>query len=529
MGAAKFLPFFNPIFPFSAQTNLALWPVNDNTMWKFGLVTIIALLVHTAMLNATTPYFDFSSARSAYDKVISLRFTEARNEIDALKRNEPNNLAPHFIENYLECASAMLNDSEQEYRRGVKGMDKRLDKLASGDNNSPYYLYCQAEVRLQWALLRGRYGDYISCITNIKNAYSLLEENQKRFPDFVANKKSLGLLHAIVGNVPNEIRWAVKGIGGMSGTIQQGVAEMEALLNYSRYHPEFIFGIESYVAYAYMQLHINNKAQSAWKTVSEGLKDKKDNPLAMFAVANIGMKTGHNDEAIKLLEQIPTGSNYHSFPYKSFLLGIAKLYRLDTDADKPLHQFLQSYKGEFGIKEAYQKLAWFHLLKNDTQGYWNNIYQAKIQGITRADTDKAADREANKGEMPEITLLKARLLFDGGYYQRAYDLLKNAAATYAGHEKNNLEYLYRMGRVTHKLNKLQEAIQYYDQAVAKGTGKPWYFACNSALQLGILYEDRREWAKARTAYQSAIKIDTEEYAASLHARAKAGYNRVKGL
>ena len=67
----------------------------------------------------------------------------------------------------------------------------------------------------------------------------------------------------------------------------------------------------------------------------------------------------------------------------------------------------------------------------------------------------------------------------------------------------------------------------HNKAIEKGSSKPWYFACNSALQLGLLYEDKSEWANARAAYQKAIKIDTEEYSASLHARAKAGYNRVK--
>ena len=102
----------------------------------------------------------------------------------------------------------------------------------------------------------------------------------------------------------------------------------------------------------------------------------------MFALANVGMRTGHNDEAIKLLEQMPTGTQYQPFPYRYFLLGIAKLYRLDTDANQFLQQFLNNYKGQFGIKEAYQKLAWFQLLKNDQQGYWNYIYQAKISKDT---------------------------------------------------------------------------------------------------------------------------------------------------
>lgn len=473
--------------------------------------------------------FDFSdNVKSAYQKVISLQFIDARKEVDAIKRNAPDNLAILFVENYLECARILLDDNEKEYDNLNKNMNKRLDKISRGDRSSPYYLYCQAEIRLQWAVLRGRYGDYLSCVSDIKQGYALLEENQRRFPDFAANKKSLGLLHAVVGNVPDELKWAVRGVSGMKGSIEQGVREMEELLTYSRAHPDYIFGIECFVAYAYMQLHLNNKNVSAWTTISEALQLAKGNPLASFAAANVGMRTGHNDEAVRLLEQMPSGSQYHPFPYRYFLLGIAKMYRLDQDANQPLLTFLKIYKGQFGIKEAYQKLAWYHLINNDQQGYWNHIYQAKIQGISRADTDKAADREANSGEMPDPQLLRARLLNDGGYNQRAYDLLKNAASQYAGHTKNKLEHAYRMGRVCHKLNKPTEAINYYNQVISAGATQPWYFACNAALQLGNLYEERKDWANARQAYQKAVKIDPEEYATSLHARAKAGINRTKG-
>jgi tetratricopeptide (TPR) repeat protein len=44
----------------------------------------------------------------------------------------------------------------------------------------------------------------------------------------------------------------------------------------------------------------------------------------------------------------------------------------------------------------------------------------------------------------------------------------------------------------------------------------------------MIYEEKKEWATARSYYQKAIKINPEEYAASLHARAKAGLNRTKG-
>ena len=497
-------------------------------MIKKHIGILLFYFLSTASLRAGGYFTISEGVRSAYQKLISLQFNDAKNSLDALKKSEPDNLTIIFIENYLECARILLDDNEEAYKAARRHMDKRLERISRGDKNSPYYLYCQAEIRLHWAVLRGRYGDYLSCVSDIKQGYSLLEENQRRFPDFAANKKSLGLLHAVVGNVPDELKWAVRGVSGMKGTIAQGVQEMEDVLAYARSHPDFLFGIESFVAYSYMQLHLNNKSTAAWSTMKEALQQMKNNPLAAFALANMGMRTGHNDEAIQLLEQMPSGAQYHPFPYRYFLLGISKLYRLDKDANQHLLKFLQLYKGQFGIKEAYQKLAWYHLINGDQQGYWNHIYQAKIQGVTRADTDKAADREANSGEMPDMELLKARLLSDGGYHQQAYNLLKNNAWKYDQHTKNKLEYAYRMGRICHKLNKTQEAIQFYHQVIDNGSHQPWYFACNAALQLGSLYEERKEWTKARQAYQTAVKIDPEEYAMSLHARAKAGLNRTKG-
>lgn len=57
-----------------------------------------------------------------------------------------------------------------------------------GDPGSPYYLFTQAEVNLQWAALSIKFGEYLNSIFEIRKAYKLLEENQNKFPDFKANK-----------------------------------------------------------------------------------------------------------------------------------------------------------------------------------------------------------------------------------------------------------------------------------------------------------------------------------------------------
>lgn len=470
-------------------------------------------------------YFDFNaSARNAYQKVLSLRFVEARIAIEEMKQGEPDNMVGPLVENYFEFLQIFVDDDRAAYKRLSKNMDARIDKVSRGDRNSPWNLYCQAEIRLQWAVLRGRFGDQISSLSDIKQAYALLEENQRKHPDFVANKKSLGIIHAIVGNVPEEYRWAIKAAGGMTGTVDQGLAELDAVLVYAK-NNDFPFEEETLVAYSFLQLYLNNQDTKAWNTLKNSRLNPTTNPLAAYALANMAIKLGKTDEAIRLLENAPVGGAFHPFYYRNYLLGMAKLYRLDLDANLPLQQFTKTFPGQNALKETYQKLAWHHLVHGNESGYRTYIGYVKNKGSQQSDPDKAALREANSGEIPDPVLLRARLLFDGGYYIRANELLKDVAPDYTGQRKNKLEYTYRMGRINHKLGRVQEAIRLYTQTIDSGAKEPWYFACNAALQLGALQEENRDLKSARTAYQRCLSIHPQEYASSLHARAKAGLGR----
>lgn len=477
---------------------------------------------------SATKYFDFNArGRDIYQKTLSLRFEEAQAALDVFQQSEPENMIGPFLENYLEFLRILLDDDRSAYRRLAGNEDARLDRISRADLRSPWNLYCQAEIRLQWAVLQARFGDQLTSFSDIKQAYALLEENQRKFPWFVANQKSLGIIHALIGNVPEEYRWAIKLAGGMSGTVPQGLAELDAVLTYAKQN-DFPFEEETLVAYSFLQLYLNNQDAKAWITLKNSRLDPKSNPLAAYALANMAIKLGKTDEAVRLLQESPQGGAYHPFYYRFYLLGMAKLYRLDPDANAPLQDFIQYFPGQNALKETYQKLAWYHLLQGNEKGYWAYMAFVKSKGSSQSDPDKAALREANSGEQPDPRLLRARLLFDGGYYQRALELLKGVEQSYATQRKNSLEYTYRMGRILHKLGKSQEARQLYSRTIETGAQEPWYFACNAALQLGILLEEAKDLNGARAAYQRCLAIHPQEYASGLHARAKAGLGRCKG-
>lgn len=495
-------------------------------MRRFYLFIFVIIGLFQCVSALAAPRFEYTpEAQQAYEKVMSLRFDETRIILDWIKINDPENLIVYHVENYIDFFTVFINEESAEFEILEKNKSSRLKKIQQGPKDSPYYLYAQAEIRLQWALARLKFEEYVTAFNEISKAYKQLKENQKKFPSFIANKKSLGILHALLGTIPDNYKFGVKILGGMAGTIEQGRLEIEEVLNYAKTH-DFLFEEETIVMYSWLLLHLKNQTDEAWAVVSTANLKPKNNPLACFIMANVAMRTGRNDEAIHLLEHRPKDAVYHPFHYLDFMLGITKLYRQDIDANFYLERYTTIYQGQNYIKEAYQKLAWYHLLRDNETMYHQYMQECKTKGLAIIDGDKTALREARQGETPNPTLLKARLLFDGGYAQKAYTQLIQYNENDFNSNKHQLEYRYRLGRITHQLKQYEFALKYYQQTVDLGQNEPYFFACNAALQMGLIYEKQQAYPLAIEAFNRCLSLKPDEYKNSLHQKAKAGKNRV---
>ena len=185
--------------------------------------------------------FEFTPlARKAYDKTLALKFDEAIDLIAQLRRTDPNNLVTIYIENHLECIKIFINEDKSEYDKLAANEKKRLNILKNGDPQSPYYLFTQAQVQLLWAMNKVKFGSYLDALNVASAAYESLEKNQKKFPDFIPNKMTLGVIHAVVGTIPDKYKWGAKLMFGMNGTIQQGQSEIEEVINYAKTN-DFVF------------------------------------------------------------------------------------------------------------------------------------------------------------------------------------------------------------------------------------------------------------------------------------------------
>lgn len=478
--------------------------------------------------------FDFNkNCKNAYEKIICLRFDDGKALIDSEKTVNPNNKIIYYLENYIDFLKLIISEDAALYNTLKDNKDIRIDKIEETEEESPYYDYCLAEINLQWAFARMKFQDYITSAAEINKAYKLLEDNQEKYPAFVPNYKGLGLLHSLIGTIPDEFSWA-KSLIGISGTITQGVNELSTVLTSSMTNTEYSYlTTECIFMLTFIELNLESDKDAAVK-LGKYLEDSeystlaKSSPLLCYAAANIAIKTGNNDKAIEILLARPTGTDYYPFYYLDYLTGVAKLNKLDFDAYKYLYSFILNFKGQNYIKASYQKLAWYYLINNNTSKYTEKIGYAVTLGSSIVDEDKQALAEGKSKTTPNIRLLKARLLFDGGYYQEALDILQEKLpSTYCVSTKDYLEYTYRIGRIYNEWGYDTKAIPFYELTIKNGSSFTYYFAANAALHLGMIYENQGNKVKAKYYYQLCGQMKNTEYKNSISQKAKAGLIRVQ--
>lgn len=469
------------------------------------------------------PYQFNANCEKAYRHILALEFNEAERLLSTEAKSNPDNLIPPYLNNYIDFLKAFSTNDVTQYEKLKSTKEVRLERLKQGNANNPYHLYTQAEVQLQVAALDLKYGDYLSAIWAIRKSYKLLTENQQKHPAFIPNKKSLGVLYTLLGSVPDKYKWGLQ-LLGMEGSLPNGLQLLEEVYQHGK-QKEFLFDTETTIIYALLQLHIADNKQAAWQTV-QSLFNKKNEIglLELYALAHVGVYSKHIADVLPLLEKFQDNPQQRQqFPYITYLHALAKTYKRDAGAATLYEDFLRTNKGQDHIKSSFQKLGWIALLNGDTLQYRMHLGKVENKGNSTTEADKQALREASTGAIPDVTLLEARLLFDGGDYQRAIDKLN---AYKPANNELAIEKNYRLGRVYHEWGKTETAVTFYQSTIATGKNSNRYFAPNAAFECGRIYELLKDTVQAKQYYQLAMRFENHEYKNSIDQKSKAALQRL---
>ncbi len=487
-------------------------------------VFFLFLLFTSHEISAQLFYYEINDGiRKAYDLSEQLKLNEARDHCDELKEKQPGNLLVYHVENYIDFYHCFISEENEVFNRLESNKQKRLDQLSKGDKNSPYYRFSRAEVLLQWALVELKFKNYISALFNINKATNLLEENKMAFPDFTLNDKSLSVIHALVGTIPDTYKRPLSWVSSFEGTIDQGYKEIsEMTCDISQ---DNLFYKEVYVIKALIEMHLVDDKSAAWITASNTLLDVKSSPLMKFVTANIAHRTGHNDIAISILENVDEAEDKFPFLYLDFLQGAYRLNKLEKESNRYLLNYVNNFKGKNYIKESYMKLAWYeYAVNNDAQEYFKYLKLCEDKGEAITDEDKYALKIAESPSLPNRGFLRARLLFDGGYYERSMQELNEINEQISVEEQ--AEFHYRKARIFFEQRNHNAALKGF-YTVINNTKKSFDFYLTSLYYTALTYERIGNLSYAEDFYNKVLAEKKGAYKSSLQQKAKAGLLRLK--
>ncbi|MCX2739255.1 DUF3808 domain-containing protein [Pontibacter anaerobius] len=451
--------------------------------------------------------------KTAYQELLQLKVNNGRNLLERLPQHDANTL---LLANYADFLELCVQQDQNKYDDLLDAQEARLEKLENLTPQNEWADYAIAEVRLQIAMSKLLFGNRLSASWDFREAYLQYTQNLKNYPDFIPNKKNLGVLQVLIGSVPDKYKWFLN-IIGLKGSIKAGMANLKVAT--AKANP---FHQEAQLLYAVI-LHLTepDKEEQALRQVKTMAAREQDNLLFQFVAMHLLKKTRSSDEALQVYLRRPQRSSYLAFPYLHHMA--ADLYLFRADYEKSIQenkQFLKMHPGQHYLKSANYKLYLAYALSNHKQQAQWHLQQVAAAGLEESEEDRYAARYAQKQEPLVKPLMQARLHSDGGYFREALQELDQLQITNATPVAVQAEYYYRKARIFHGTHSLQEALPLYQKAIALSQTTDLYFAPSASLQLGYIFQELKQTEKAKTYFKQALSYKHHEYKNSIDAKAK---------
>jgi hypothetical protein len=459
-----------------------------------------------------------------YESITSLRIPEARTLISQDKKANASNLIYQLLESYADFYQLFLNENKAEYSRMYPAFEQRIQLLEAGPKQSPYHLYSLALAHLHKSLIAIRFNKNLEAALDFRKAFLLFKENKKAYPNFSPNDVYLGLMTTVIGTIPKGYQWMAS-LLGMSGKITEGNALVLKYINSKDAYANQCRN-EALFVYPYLIMNFEGNKKKTFDFIENTAYDFTNNHLHAYMATNLYLNNQQSQKALQIASNLNPANTYLDLPFWQLEMGYAYLNELKLEAAKnALQQFINRFKGQFYVKDAFEKLSWIAYIQGDQAKA--NAYRSNVlsKGNDITDADKQALQNAKKGTWPHPILLRARLLSDGGYQQQALAILAGKTSKDFDKDIDRTEFAYRLGRIYELAGQIDQAIPFYTSAIEKGSNQPEYFAARAALQIGLIYEQKGNPSQAITFFNTCLEMKNHAFKNSLDQKAKTGIQR----
>lgn len=499
----------------------------SNKEKKVGIIAclffvLFLLLLEPPQVHATAPTVP-AHLITAYQDILKLKLREGKRKLATVKPTSETLPLYLYVENLADILELLLTEDKQLYTLQKDKEKERLKRLQSIADTNPYKLFCIAEIRLQWAFVKLKFGEEFSAVWSLRQAYKTIRLNTEHHPDFIPNKKTYGLLSTLFGAVPDQYHWLLS-ILGLKGATAEG---MEHLTTVAK--SKTMFSFECEVMVSLINMYLMEKGEVALASFQNIAHNNQDNKLIQYLSALVLIKSNKAEEALQMLKNTAAlPSSYLPLAMIDYLKGEVCLQKgLYEKSLESFASFLSQYKGNNFVKDAYYKSFLCHwLLGNDKQAK-DYFLKASQHGTATAEADKYAAKQLTLGNYPERTILKIRLATDGGFYEKAEALTNSHTSKDFPSYQDEVEFIYRKARLLDKQGKGDDAAIYYLETLEKSGNNPWYFAPNAALHLGYLYKQKGNIATAKKYFEKAMRYENHEYKNSIDNKAKIALQEIQ--
>ncbi|MCU0431553.1 MAG: tetratricopeptide repeat protein [Cytophagaceae bacterium] len=463
-----------------------------------------------------------ASHRQAYLHILDLKINAAQVLISAGSTAEPENLLWDYLANTCEAADVFVSEDPIKYKNYSQQYEKRIDKLEDSKSTSEWKRFVIGELKMQHGALKLKFKEEMEALYLLRQAFKMLEEQRKEFPDFLPAYKTLGSLHILFGSIPDKYLW-ITDLIGVKADIKTG---LDYLSKVEKSNTDF--REEASLLLTVFHNFVLNYPDNRLHVLELQIKSRPQSLLFRYIYATLLIKHSQGAKALETLTSMQVGSEYPAFPYLSLLKAELYLYKGQyKDARKEFQTYLKQFKGKNSIKDAWLKIALCYLFEGNEKEARSALQEVLKVGQEVYDSDKYAQRIAETGELPDKVLSQVRFYTDGGYYTEAEKLLATISSSNYHRKKDKLEYYYRTARLYHKQGKWSDAKTYYEKTIQLNGDDSFYFAPNAALQLGYILENEKNKTAAKEYFEKALKYKNHEYKNSIDNKAKAALNRLK--
>lgn len=458
----------------------------------------------------------------AFQKLTRLELDATTEILNNFQRINPDRPLSEFLLNYAEFLEVFISGDDELWDIYKTNASRRLKRISSFEKDD-YYYYAVWNLHLQNAILRIRFGDNIRAGISMYGFYRALEDGITAQPENHLNLQGRAVFEIFFGLVPQEFLWLFR-LAGFRGDYDRGIMFLETYADKVKRVPGF--AEEARFIQLVVTLQLENDPQRVIKLIEERNDFRTIDSPSRFIYALALIKTGQSSKAVNILQDYRPLYPEYEIVFMRLLLGEAMLYMGEKRAGRHFEYFLQNYKGSDYRKVAWHKLALFYLVEENRENFQYCLKNLQNDGSLLTDPDRQAFAELNYLPDYHPALLKSRLRFDGGFYTEA--LAELSGFTPRG-RRQQIEYLYRMGRINHKSGNILNANVYYHKVIDADRGSGYYFAANSALMLAEIYLENDEKSKAEDYYRLALRLNQGEYKRSIDFLAKKGLKKLKAL